>query len=197
MDLCDKAEITPDNDGFTINKHQFVPEKPEHQALLQNLINLPNGAGPQLVWYDKTAFKNKFWIYNEQFIPLRRLGEDEQEYLNVWEMLAVNKYYDNMAKKKGPEEDDLRIATTAMIRNVKEKAKMKQGLGTVVTVTNKTPAKQIEIELEKKKEQQLSLKIESQPNSEPSQDPYDNDSIFMMYSDQLNQIDTNSKKYAN
>ncbi|MFN7652496.1 MAG: hypothetical protein ACK5PC_04640 [Cyclobacteriaceae bacterium] len=196
MDLCAKEKITPDSNGFQINKHQFVPERSEHQALLQNLINQPNGAGKQLVWFDKNAFKNKFWIYNDQFIPLRKMGEDEQEYSNIWEMVAVNKYYDDEAKKKKQQEDDLKIATNLMIRRVHEEAKIRQGVDTVVSITNKTSAKELEIQLENKKQQESSLKIESQPTPEIYQDPYDEDSIFSMYSDQLNQIDTNSKKYA-
>jgi hypothetical protein len=127
-ELIDKRELTPNVKGFELYENQFfVPEYEVDQKLLENLINNPSGAGKQIIIYDKTYFKNKYWIHNERMIPLRKAGQEEQEYENIYEMIAVAKYYRNERKDDLTKEDLAKMKFSKETKKIISNGKQEQG----------------------------------------------------------------------
>lgn len=127
-ELIERRELTPGSMGFELFENQFfTPEVDVDRELLQNLINNPAGAGKQTIVYDKTFFKNLYWIYNDRMIPLRKLGQEEQEYGNVYEMVAVVKHYRDERTKNGTRDDLAKIRASKNAKAIVKNALEEQG----------------------------------------------------------------------
>jgi hypothetical protein len=143
-----RKPVTPSQYGFRILKHDFIPVAEEDCKLLENLINQPNGAGKQIVSYDPASFKNKYWIYNDRLIPLRKLSEDEQEFSNIWEMIALNGYYNSRGDALAQAKDAAKIEMSQGFDTLTQQAKEKQDTNKRVTTENSDLARSIEKEIE-------------------------------------------------
>jgi hypothetical protein len=196
LELIKKYHFTPDSEGFNINGHQFIPQESSDQSILENLINKPRGAGKQIICYDPNYMPDKYWLYKNRFIRLRKLGEDEQEYCNEMEMLAVNKLYNEDAKKNKDGEDERKMITTDFIEETAKHAKQIQGSKVKVDPESTQAALKIQIALEKTKDfDRPAILVEPQLSmTQTSSDASDNDYVFSFYEDELKNTDKQLNK---
>lgn len=153
--FLERKTRTPDSTGFVIENHHFIPENEVDQKLLENLINRPNGAGQQIIGYDENCFKRRYWIYEGRFIPLRKIGEDEQEFTNIWEMVELNAYYREREKQKRIEQRPSIVEHDRANEELMATAKAKKGdNGRVVTKDSSASR-----EMEKQKENETHKKL--------------------------------------
>ena len=199
-ELIEARELTPNVQGFEFYENQFfVPENKIDQELLENLINKPGGAGKQSIVYDKTYFRNKYWVYNERMIPLRKVGQEEQEYENIYEMIAVTNYYRTERKNNQTKEDLAKIKLSQDSKKLISKAKAAQG-NAKVQFSETDIAKTFVNESEKatifkdKVANVVTKEYESDNVESKSIDELDDEFLMTIHAEQLQAFDKKAKK---
>lgn len=172
MDFFEKKKRTPTSDGFLIQNHHFVPESEDDIRLLENLTNKPNGAGKQFVIYDENCFKQRFWFYEGRLIPLRKIGADEQEFSNIWEMIELDAYHRERDRQIRTQRKDVTNERSRANEALVKSAKEKQGDGNRVNTTHQGAARDTELQDENNRHQQLAPSFVQLPQ-EPKEETAD------------------------
>jgi hypothetical protein len=198
-EMIQKRMLTPSTKGFELYENQFfIPENEDDHKLLENLTNKSGGAGEQIIAYDSTYFHNKYWIYNDRMIRLKKLGEEEQEYENIYEMIAVVEYYRKERKDNLTRDDLAKIKASRNARAIINNAKEEQG-GSTVQFKETDLAKSIVNESEKVRMLETALNtsqtVEEMKATRPdSTDELDDDYLMNQHSDELSAFDKRLKK---